>query len=67
MSVSSRIIDGAFIASIDNPPVNALSVGRRAAQALTDVIKNALADPSVELILVRAKSGAFNAVTSEKP
>ena len=53
MSVPSRIIDGAFVASIDNLPVNVLSVRRRVAQVLTDAIKNALADPAVELFFVQ--------------
>lgn len=59
MSVSGRIIDSAFVASIDNPPVNVLSVRRCAVQALTDAIKNALADPSVELIFVKGEERCF--------
>ncbi|MCG8505678.1 MAG: enoyl-CoA hydratase-related protein [Sphingomonadales bacterium] len=61
MSVSSRVIDGALVASIENPPVNALSVQQGVVAALTEAIRSALADPSVEMIVVKGEGRCFSA------
>ena len=55
--VQTRVLDGILIVSIDNPPVNALSVAVRA--GLQAAVQQAQSDEAVRAVLIVGKGRAF--------
>ena len=55
--VTLAVADGVAVATIANPPVNALSAAVRA--GLLDAVRRAAADPSVDGVVVAAQGKTF--------